>query len=457
MITINRNNEYEREARLQERESIPLLLLFLSASACWWYQLCVMQQRWKLSHASQTPVAGNNAALNKLIRYGRIGRARWVFPSIKPSLASAPLESRTLSIFSREHKRWLYLAQDKNLFRLIPKALDDATTNDSDVFSSRDSDEASSSGAAGGGAIVASKGGLNSLAKRAIFGTILGLSGALVIILGGWLYASAACLIAYQCSQEFIGMVNAKGISEGMKPPPPVISSAISLLCVALNAWAFVSGGKTASAMAVASFLVLSLQLLATRKPRFSQLTSAVFGLLYCGYLPSFWVKLRLVSVPAINSKIVQGWTAALTGVSQATVGLVATFTAVACIIAADTGAYFFGKSFGKTQLTSISPKKTVEGAMGGLACSISAALVCHSIFSWPDGPWAAAALGTITFFSSLFGDLIESVIKRDAGLKDASNLIPGHGGMLDRMDSYIFSGACVLFYIRFVLPGFGV
>jgi hypothetical protein len=67
----------------------------------------------------------------------------------------------------------------------------------------------------------------------------------------------------------------------------------------------------------------------------------------------------------------------------------------------------------------------------------------------WPDNSLGAAALGTIVFFASLFGDLIESVIKRDAGLKDASNLIPGHGGLLDRLDSYLFTGACVYFFIK--------
>lgn len=148
---------------------------------------------------------------------------------------------------------------------------------------------------------------------------------------------------------------------------------------------------------------------------------------------------------------------AVLGGVTQATVGLVATFTAVACIIAADTGAYFFGKSFGRTQLISISPKKTVEGAIGGLACSVGAALACFRVFSWPDSYLSAAALGTIVFISSLFGDLIESVIKRDAGIKDSSNLIPGHGGLLDRMDSYLFTGACVFFFMRHVLTGYGV
>ena len=77
--------------------------------------------------------------------------------------------------------------------------------------------------------------------------------------------------------------MNAKGIAAGAPPPPPLINSAISLLCVALNAWVFLTNGRAARAMAVATFLVLSLQLVAVRRPRFSQLTSSVFGLLYCG------------------------------------------------------------------------------------------------------------------------------------------------------------------------------
>lgn len=175
------------------------------------------------------------------------------------------------------------------------------------------------------------------------------------------------------------------------------------------------------------------------------------------GYLPAFWIKLRLLAIPAINSTLAQSWQSGFQGVSQATVGLVATFIAVACVIAADTGAYFAGKSLGRTQLSSISPKKTVEGAIGGLISSIAVAFGCYKVFAWPYDTLSAAALGTIVFISGLFGDLIESVIKRDAGLKDASDLIPGHGGLLDRMDSYLFTGACVYFFTRFVLKGFGV
>ena len=147
----------------------------------------------------------------------------------------------------------------------------------------------------------------------------------------------------------------------------------------------------------------------------------------------------------------------ALGGLTHWTVGLIATFMAVACIIAADTGAYFTGKRFGRTPLSSISPKKTVEGAIGGLAWSVAVALAFWRAFHWPLNPFIAVALGVMIFVASLFGDLLESVMKRSAGLKDASELIPGHGGLLDRFDSYMFTGAIVYFAIKFVLPLFGV
>lgn len=131
----------------------------------------------------------------------------------------------------------------------------------------------------------------------------------------------------------------------------------------------------------------------------------------FAGYLPTFWLKLRAVDIPAPAFPF-----SSLLG--QPTVGLVTTFTLAACIAAADTGAYFVGKSLGRTKLTEISPKKTVEGALGGMFSSVAVSLLLSQLLNWPASALAAAAFGVLVFFSSIFGDLIESIMKRDAEMK---------------------------------------
>ncbi|KAF6263497.1 cytidylyltransferase family-domain-containing protein [Scenedesmus sp. NREL 46B-D3] len=285
--------------------------------------------------------------------------------------------------------------------------------------------------------------------NRVIFGIILGFGGAAVVFAGQIPYC------------EFYGMLTSKGISKGTPPPTPFVSAATTALCLSVTAFTFVSQGRSGAAMSVAAFILLAMNILVNRKPTFAQLTASVFGLFYCGYLPSFWIKLRNLNIagpqlqlPGLSSEALATITSYL---PTLTVGLVATLTSVACIIAADTGAYFVGKTLGRTKLTEISPKKTVEGAIGGLASAVLVAALFWQVFGWPGSMAAAAGYGVLTFVSSLFGDLIESIMKRDAGLKDSGNLIPGHGGLLDRMDSYMFSGAVAYFYITLVLPRFGL
>ncbi|CAL5219137.1 g913 [Coccomyxa viridis] len=299
--------------------------------------------------------------------------------------------------------------------------------------------------------------GLGSLTSRILSGSVLGLAGGLIILAGGWVFTVATCLVAYQATQEFYGFITSKGISAGMEPPPPAVSVLTSLMCVCLSVWTYASHGRSTAALAVSAFALLSLQLLTVKQLRFSQLASSVFGLFYCGYLPSFWIKLRVLSAPAINSTAVHGWPVLFGGITHWTVGLIATFMTVACTIAADTGAYAFGRTLGRTQLISISPKKTVEGAIGGLACSTVVALAFWRFLRWPAQVGVAVGLALLIFLASLCGDLIESVMKREAGLKDSSDLIPGHGGLLDRFDSYIFTGAIVYFVLKFVTPLFGL
>jgi phosphatidate cytidylyltransferase len=114
-------------------------------------------------------------------------------------------------------------------------------------------------------------------------------------------------------------------------------------------------------------------------------------------------------------------------------------------------------QAFGRTPLTNISPKKTLEGALAGLAGCVLTTVLLSTVLRWPRSLLSATAYGILIFLGSLFGDLVESLIKRDAGVKDSGSLIPGHGGILDRVDSYVFTGALCYSFVRVALPLYGV
>jgi len=120
--------------------------------------------------------------------------------------------------------------------------------------------------------------------------------------------------------------------------------------------------------------------------------------------------------------------------------GMVSLVWLLVIVALSDVGAYYSGKKFGKTPFSPTSPKKTLEGVYGGVGlASIIGGVV---IATTSDiGFFAALLLAALTSVSGVFGDLFESYLKREAGIKDSGNLIPGHGGMLDRVDGYLFAG----------------
>tara|TARA_S200000501_G_C20712654_1_gene694737 strand:- start:367 stop:984 length:618 start_codon:yes stop_codon:yes gene_type:complete len=108
-------------------------------------------------------------------------------------------------------------------------------------------------------------------------------------------------------------------------------------------------------------------------------------------------------------------------------------------IITFDIFSYFFGKAIGKTKLINISPKKTIEGLVGGIIASSSFAIIFSYYFEILINIELFMYI-VLVIFSSLSGDLIESFFKRKNDLKNSSNIIPGHGGVFDRFDSFLFS-----------------
>ncbi len=115
-----------------------------------------------------------------------------------------------------------------------------------------------------------------------------------------------------------------------------------------------------------------------------------------------------------------------------------------ACVC--DMGAYFVGVKFGKTKLCpAISPKKTVEGAIGGIVSSVLVSLIILLVFKRYDKMFATLLLTVPLCVAGMAGDLFASVIKRKTDIKDYGNLIPGHGGVLDRVDSILFTSPLVI------------
>jgi phosphatidate cytidylyltransferase len=119
-------------------------------------------------------------------------------------------------------------------------------------------------------------------------------------------------------------------------------------------------------------------------------------------------------------------------------------------IWASDTGAYYAGTALGRHRLyEKISPKKSIEGLVGGTLASAVIAVLCK-IWLVPALGWVEAALlGAFLALVGTMGDLVESLIKRSAGVKDSGTLIPGHGGILDRMDSMLFAAPVLFYYLR--------
>lgn len=145
---------------------------------------------------------------------------------------------------------------------------------------------------------------------------------------------------------------------------------------------------------------------------------------------------------------------------SPITSGAVFIFWSWISLAFSDVGAYFVGRKFGKTKLGQISPaagatspNKSVEGVIGGCIASSLFSIAGAWAQKWPHFILTGLVHGTLLALLGLIGDLTASMLKRDAGLKDFGNLIPEHGGIMDRVDSFIWTAPYSFLVINFVLP----
>ncbi len=272
--------------------------------------------------------------------------------------------------------------------------------------------------------------------QRAITAAVLVPVLLVVLALGGVVLAAAIALITLLAAREVFTLLRMAG-----HPTLLVLGTVLAVLIVAEAAFPDVLEGSGLLLVAV-GIVLIAVASFSIPDPRDGLATwiATVFGALYVSLL-AFVVRLGHAA-PVVPSDAPLDFLGAERGWILLLIFAVWSY---------DTGAYLVGKQFGREKfLTHISPSKTYAGLIGGVV----ATTVVVALFLWGLGqnPVHAIVLGPLTALAAQSGDLAESMLKRAAGAKDSSDLIPGHGGMLDRVDSFLFAAPIVTLYVVAIL-----
>ena len=277
---------------------------------------------------------------------------------------------------------------------------------------------------------------MNNSILRVITGWILGLIALACIIFGGLPLLFLLSVIIFLASKEFVDILEHKGFYPSLKVI--IFADAIFAVMAYFNCFNLVPLAFTIGTMV--SFMWV---LFRGKQPYIANASTTIVGFVYSGWFPLHLLFLR--DLGANNHSSLQ--MILKTDILSAGLGYVLFMFLL--VIMTDVGCYYFGRNFGKHKLAPvISPNKTIEGAIGGAICTIIGAFIIAYFIKLP---WYHALIAGIlvTIFAQI-GDLCESLMKRDAGVKDSGDLLPGHGGFLDRTDSYIFTIPVMFYYFAY-------
>jgi len=306
--------------------------------------------------------------------------------------------------------------------------------------------------------------------RSVLFGAAMGAIVACWVFSGNYIFTALFTLMTALGQLEFYRMVMNTGINPARKIS---VAGACAMFITAL----FAPNLHQICLPTFATWAMLWFLTMRRKVTTISEIATTFTGMFYLGYIPSFWVRIRTIGggmeatrvAPIVRPMLEflgRTSTTALPAFLPKSVHLPITTGAIfifwtwISIAFADVGAYFVGKNFGNKKLGDLapaagaaSPNKTLEGFLGGTAVCAAFATTGAWVQRWPfwfiTGPLHGIILGCL----GLVGDLTASMLKRDAGLKDFGDLIPEHGGIMDRVDSFIFTAPYSWVVCKYIIP----
>jgi len=272
------------------------------------------------------------------------------------------------------------------------------------------------------------------LLKRTLVALVLLPIGLLVIVLGGAVYAGVICLIIGLAAHEFLGLFRI----DGHRPATILAIAGAVFLVIGRFFNGFESASWIVSLLILSSMTYHLVDFERGREKAGTDFAITITCIFYIGWIGAYLISLR--NLPE---------------------GLWWVLTVLPAVWLADTGAYFVGSRFGKHKMSPrLSPKKSWEGYLGGILLATPGTALLTLLWRVWAGtattvtPLHGALLGLIMGALTILGDLGESMLKRQVGVKDSGNLLPGHGGAFDRIDSWLWGAVIGYYVIVFVFLG---
>ncbi|MBR2525016.1 phosphatidate cytidylyltransferase [bacterium] len=275
---------------------------------------------------------------------------------------------------------------------------------------------------------------------RIITGFVFGIIALACMIFGGLPLLLLIAVIVYLSSKEYVDILKHKGFYPSMKVI--LFADAVFAIIAFFNKFNLVPVAFTIGTISAFMWVLFR-----GRQPYIANAATTILGFVYSGWFPLHLLFLR--DLGSDNHTSLQ--MLLKTDIFNAGFGYVLFLFFL--VILTDVGCYYFGMNLGKHKLAPvISPNKTIEGSLGGAFCAVIGGFVIAYFIKLP---WHHALIASLLVtVCAQIGDLCESLIKRDAGVKDSGDLLPGHGGFLDRTDSYIFTIPVMYYYFSFFVQG---